>query len=47
MPVRRGGLFAPSLLCSLPRRIAGSQILFFFFLLAKAQSRKEIVVRTV
>jgi hypothetical protein len=50
MPVRLGGPFAaspaellgPSLLCSLPRRITG-RLIFFFFLLAKAQSRKEIV----
>ena len=34
-------------LCGLPRRIAGSQILFLFFTLAKAQSRKEIVVNLV
>jgi hypothetical protein len=41
--VRRGG--QASLLCCLPRRIAGRQI--FFFLLAKTQRRKEMVERSV
>jgi len=36
--------FAAWRLCSLPRRIAGSQILFLFFTRAEAQRRKGIVL---
>ena len=58
MPVRSGGLFAPSLLCNLPRRITGAcpaelrgaypvRRGGFFFYRAKAQRRKEIGARSV